>query len=286
MTEILNCARSTYPLPFAPMEPSPQPEAAPRRPRYPWLKLAILVAATAAGQAMLIPIVRYAGPHVSARDSQIALAIMLILLASLPIGLAVIPGLGLPGTVLLDRLLRRETVREKIRPLLRRAAVLAIVSFAVSLPMLPLRLRTIGAPDKAQMSRVLALPALGLTILSGVGAGLQEEIMFRLGLLSVFIWILARAARIRGPVMNRTAIIWIANLAQAYLFGLMHQALALTGSVGSFSTLGALVDPRTVVGIVFGYAAIRYGLETAIATHVLFDESIFIIATVAPLVVR
>ncbi len=268
------------------MEPSPQAEAAPPRRRYPRLKLAILIGAIVAGQAMVIPVARYAGPRVSTRDAQIALVVVSILLATVPLSLAVIPDLGLPGAVLLDRMLGRQTVRGKIRPLLVRAVVLALVSFAVSFPILPLRLRVVGGPDQARLSRVLAPRALGLTMLSGVGAGLQEEIMFRLGLLSVFIWILARTARIRGPVTDRRAILWIANLAQAYLFGLMHQALALTGSVGNFSMLGALVDPRTVVAIVFGYAAIRYGLETAIATHVLFDESIFVAATLWPLLFR
>jgi hypothetical protein len=268
------------------MESTPHAQAVRARRRYPWLKLAILIGTIVAGQAMVIPVARYAGPQVSTRDAQIALAVVSILLATVPLSLIVIPGLGLPGTVLLDRMLKGETVREKIRPLFVRAVALAIVSFAVSFPMLPLRLRIVGAPDRAQMSRVLAPGALGLTMLSGLGAGLQEEIMFRLGLLTVFIWILARGARVRGPVTDRRAILWIANLAQAYLFGLMHQALALTGSVGNFSMLGALVDPRTVIAVVFGYAAIRYGLETAIATHVLFDESIFVLATLWPLLFR
>ncbi len=254
--------------------------------RYPWLKLAILYAAVVGGQLMVVPVALYAGPSVSIRTARITLFALLGLLATVPASLAVLPALGLPGTPMLDRLLKRESLRGELGPAFIRAMLLAIASFAVAMPMLPLRWRLLGTPHLGTASRAFTIHALGMTALSAAGAGIQEEIVFRLGLLTILVWIFARAARARAPVANHRVILWLANLAQAYVFGLMHQALGLTGSIGGFSMLGAAVDPRTMVALVLGYGALSYGIETAIIAHVLFDESIFLIVTLLPLVAR
>jgi hypothetical protein len=267
------------------MERDPQPIGASVRPRYPWLKLAILYAAIVAGQLMVIPVGIKAGPRVSPQDLRIALLVALILFATVPLSVAAIPGLGLPGTPLLDRLLRREALGGTMAKSAVRAAILTGISFAVAIPILALRSHMPGLRGGRGngLSPAFTPGVLGLAMLSGLGAGIQEEILFRLGLLTVLVWVLARAARIRGPVTSRTAILWIANLAQAYVFGLMHQALGLTGSIGKFSALGAAIDPRTAIALVFGYGAIRYGVETAAIAHILFDESIFLVVAIIPI---
>ena len=40
-----------------------------------------------------------------------------------------------------------------------------------------------------------------------------------------------------------------------------------------------MLEPRTVGGVILGYAYIRYGLESAIMTHALGDALIFVLLT-------
>lgn len=266
------------------MEPSPHPpdtDVPPRR--YPWGKLALLYATVIAGEIMIVPIARYAGPKLSHQTEQIALLSLLALFAILPLGLAAVPRLGIPGTPLLDRWMRREPTPGALRSTMLRGFVLMLVCFAAASAMLPFRWDFL-VDHSPHVSPAFSLSTLPIALLSAVGAGFEEEILYRLGLLSVIVWIVARVTRTSGDVSGRWGTLWVAIIAQAYVFGLMHQALGLTGTVGGFSLVGALVDPRTMVALVLGYATLSYGLETAIATHIFYDASIFVIATLLPFV--
>lgn len=259
------------------------PESFQPRRRYPWGKLFLLYATVIAGEIMIVPIARYAGPKLSHQTEQIAVFSLLGLFAILPLGLAAVPRLGIPGTPILDRWMRREPTPGALRSTMLRGLVLMLVCFAAASVMLPFRWDFL-VDHSGRVSPAFGLNALPIALLSAVGAGFEEEILYRLGLLSMITWIVARVTGASGRVSERWGVLWAAIIVQAYVFGLMHQALGLTGTVGGFSLVGALVDPRTMVALVLGYAALRYGLETAIATHVFYDVSIFVVAVLLPFV--
>jgi hypothetical protein len=110
-------------------------------------------------------------------------------------------------------------------------------------------------------------------LLASFYGALDEEILMRLGvmsLLALLLRTLVRAAgRSRAPLPS--GVFWTANLAAAILFGLGH--LPATAALAPLTT--ALVIRAVVlngsVGIVFGALFRRYGLEWAMISHFAAD---------------
>jgi len=99
---------------------------------------------------------------------------------------------------------------------------------------------------------------------------LDEEILMRLGVLSLLALAFRALARMRGQ--NRelalpTSVFWAANIVAAVLFGLGH--LPATAALAPLSV--ALVVRAVVLngtaGLVFGELYRRYGLEWAMTSH-------------------
>jgi hypothetical protein len=235
-------------------------------------KLGILIALAIAGQF----IARWIGSryvtNLSAPAQNASVAIDLILLASVPFGFFLAPRLSLPGTPLLDRWMRREPVGPEFNRTLYRSLVLALISLiaALAVSLLPhARVHTEG---------INAPIPLAFDILLAIAAALREEIEFRLGLLTVLAWLINQASRALFSG-GRTVSLWIANLIQAMAFGALHQIAGFAGRTSTLSLTGVMLEPRTVGGVILGYAYIRYGLESAIMTHALGDALIFVLLT-------
>ena len=120
------------------------------------------------------------------------------------------------------------------------------------------------------------------TLLSALSAGIGEEIGFRLGLLTILIWVVGwlwhdDVGRIK-PVG-----FWLANLVVAVLFGAFH----LTNLSAAGLPLIAGLVIRAIFGngllaLAFGWLYQRYGLESAMFTHFLLDVFLYVLL---PLVV-
>ncbi len=123
-----------------------------------------------------------------------------------------------------------------------------------------------------------------LTPLAGLGgslmAGVIEEIEFRLGAMTLLVWVGAWLTRRRPPAAG---IVWTANLLVAVVFGLLHLSNVLI--IGGPITVGTVVYVLLANGlaaVVFGWLYWRYGLESAIASHIVLD----IMLHVVPLLLR
>jgi hypothetical protein len=99
---------------------------------------------------------------------------------------------------------------------------------------------------------------------------LDEEILMRLGLLSVLALILRSVTRLfgaNGEVPLPASVFWMANIAAAVLFGLGHlPATAALAPLTPVLVVRAIVLNGTV-GLLFGALYRRYGLEWAMASH-------------------
>jgi hypothetical protein len=111
-------------------------------------------------------------------------------------------------------------------------------------------------------------------LLASFYGALDEEILMRLGLLSLIALGLRTVARARGRGREKalsTSIFWIANITTAVLFGLGHLP-----ATSALVPLTPILVVRAIVlngaaGIVFGGLFRRYGLEWAMVSHFAVD---------------
>lgn len=123
-------------------------------------------------------------------------------------------------------------------------------------------------PMMPKPQRPLADPPAWTGLLASAGAGIQEEIWFRLGIMTALVWLGTRLVRRTTPGAGA---VWTANLLAALLFGAIHipQAVLFYGPstlVASYTILG-----NAIPGMVFGWLYWRYGLVTAIISHFAAD---------------
>jgi hypothetical protein len=109
--------------------------------------------------------------------------------------------------------------------------------------------------------------------LASFGAGIEEEIEWRLGVMTVLAWGIAKSSGSTDTWVFMTAI-----TVAAVGFGAVHLRLAAKIS-GSLSTIVVLetVLLNTLVGIVFGVLYWRWGLEHAMVAHFCADIVIHVI---------
>jgi hypothetical protein len=114
--------------------------------------------------------------------------------------------------------------------------------------------------------------------LAAVGARLSEEIMFRLSVFAIFIWLFRLTLRDRTDRPSRAAL-WCATIMQAYVFGLAHLILrpATLPKMRAPISIAGLVAPQTWVGILLGRLYLRRGLEATMIAHAMIDLGLFLL---------
>lgn len=202
----------------------------------------------------------------------------LMALAAVVLGLAVYQHTALPNAPLLERWLYRDQAKPKeALPIWRPALIATALTLAIA-ALLNVIAAHLGHADKlfstlhsksiphATLVKVWAMYSIAL-----VGAPIEEEIHFRLGLVSILVWLLALA----WPRADRRGVrlLWIPIILVGIYFGYAHVVENLeTAQVGNIY-LSTLIAPQTWAGIIFGYVFCTYGLETAILTHFITDAS-------------
>jgi hypothetical protein len=113
----------------------------------------------------------------------------------------------------------------------------------------------------------LPLPPAWIGILGFAGAAINEEIWFRLALMSGTAWVCSRVTTQTGWCV----VIWVANVLAATTFAAFH--LPSSAAIHPFTppviTLGMLT--RGLGGTVFGWLYWRHGLLAAMIGHLVGD---------------
>lgn len=180
-------------------------------------------------------------------------------------------GLGLP---ILEAKIQDEPVGQKIKALLLPSILLGIIGSVVvilldALVFNPLLIAELG--DKfATLDQEALQPAAWKGLLASFYGGINEEILLRLGLMSVLVW-LGRFVSKTEEGLPSLAILWIANVLAAILFGLGH--LPATAALFPLTPLVILraISLNGLIGIAFGYLYFRHGLEAAMLSHFTAD---------------
>lgn len=118
-------------------------------------------------------------------------------------------------------------------------------------------------------------PPVLASLLASLGAGISEEIVFRLGVMSFIVMLLQSIGNASSPA---TATIWAGNIITALLFGLAHLPLASNLFELTANDVVALLVLNGVASVAYGWVFWRYGLLMAMVTHFFADVVIHVIA--------
>jgi len=188
-------------------------------------------------------------------------------------------GLGLP---FIEGWVDKKPLVGKFEKVALTALVAAVVLTAIGIGVRLLTAPMILAEFEVQNIPFSALgestqsPWWGL-LMGALSAGIAEEVGFRLGLLTILIWMIGW---IWHDETSRTKPIgfWIANLLVAILFGAFHLL--------NLSTLGLPLIAGLVIRAIFGNGLLAlgfgwlywtYGIESAILTHFILDVILYVI---------
>jgi membrane protease YdiL (CAAX protease family) len=131
-----------------------------------------------------------------------------------------------------------------------------------------------GAVQKDALIPELNNPNALEWILRCLSAALTEEIAFRFGLMSLFVWIIRQV--MTSASIDRASL-WTGNLLSALLFAVAHFPQLELERYG-LTLLIPFVASSTGTGMIMGWLFMRYGLVSAMAGHLVVD----LVANVAP----
>jgi len=187
-------------------------------------------------------------------------------------------GLGAP---ILEAYLARQKVTARVKAILVPSIILGILA---SLVVIGLDVIVFGPALVAELGKtaeVLSQPSVHPPAWQGLLAsfygGIDEEIVMRLFLLSLLAF-LGKFVSHTADGRPTLAVLWIANIITAVLFGLGHLP-----ATGALLPITPLLVARAVVlsglaGIAFGYLYWTRGLESAILSHFSADIVLHVIA--------
>ncbi|HET9914604.1 MAG TPA: CPBP family intramembrane glutamic endopeptidase [Anaerolineales bacterium] len=174
------------------------------------------------------------------------------------------------GTPILDSVTRGEPIADKVRAILPLSIILGVIGTLIILGLeffyfLPSMLKELGDTASA-LNLQTSQPAAWKGLLASFYGGIAEEIQLRLLVMSFFVWL----GRFISKTMDgkpTAAVVWIANILAAVLFGLGHLP-----TIALLVPLTPIVIARAVVlngllGIVFGWLYWKRGLEAAMISH-------------------
>jgi hypothetical protein len=124
------------------------------------------------------------------------------------------------------------------------------------------------APSLPQELGQTPVPPWWQSLFASLSAGVTEELMLRLGVMTLLVWIGTKLVRRDSP---SPGVVWTANAVAALAFGALHLPLAAT-----LAPLTTMMVVRTLVlngiaGMAFGWQYARVGLIAAMVTHASAD---------------
>jgi hypothetical protein len=116
-------------------------------------------------------------------------------------------------------------------------------------------------------------------LLRCLSAALTEEIFFRLGLLTLFVWAISYVARRPAP---GTVSLWAGNLLVAPIFAAAHLPHILAVGSADWNLLLPIVLFSCFASMVMGWVYIRYGLVSAVVAHFVGDLVVYVMPRLLP----
>jgi membrane protease YdiL (CAAX protease family) len=124
--------------------------------------------------------------------------------------------------------------------------------------------KTLGAWAPSALVASMPEPEWWKGLLASFYGGISEEMLCRLFLVSLLVWLGARMLHASSP---RAGIYWAAIVIAAVLFGIGHLPTLAQATTLNAANVSRVIGLNALCGIVFGWLFWRRGLEHAIAAH-------------------
>lgn len=168
------------------------------------------------------------------------------------------------GAPLIESIFSKEKIKEF--SLSQKNSLLSIV-FSVILAVVILILHKL-VRDLYPVTSIIDRPSKIYYVIVSFSAGITEEIMFRLGLMSLIITVIQL---FKKKVKPSNSVVWVSIIITAIFFGLIHLPLSQNFSKLSTVTVSATMIGNLITGSFFGYVYWKRGLLVAITSHIIWD---------------
>ncbi|MDG5491317.1 CPBP family intramembrane glutamic endopeptidase [Psychroserpens sp. SPM9] len=122
--------------------------------------------------------------------------------------------------------------------------------------------------DYFPVTSIIERPAKPFYAIVSFSAGITEEIMFRLGLMSLIVVVIQRFKKETKPLAS---VVWVSIIITALCFGLMHLPLSKNFSNLTLVTVSSTMIGNLITGSFFGWVYWKRGLLAAIIVHIVWD---------------
>ena len=258
----------------------PSPTATPS-PGYPWRIFWLLLVASVLGVAAVLPYIFAIFPKIISSaplPMSMPVAILVQLMESalmfaalIALGLLLARKVGIELPLLQWWLygkgngIPRNSFREPILSGIAGAALTLLIFYTIFLSRIP----------EWPVAAEAALPIWKRFLACFYGA-INEEILGRLFVFSLVLWLLRKIARAK-PGRTGRVIFWIANLIVAVLFAIGHIPAAKLLMQITPLVIIALVAMNGGLSLIFGYLCWKRGLEAAMLAHFSADITLHVI---------
>jgi hypothetical protein len=251
--------------------------------RFSWRTLGMVLAVAAPTSLLLIPfsmtlLGQGDGPEIPLWMLVVGTLIQGVVVAAITggLGLWLGPKVGLGAPDLRGMLHGEPGSGRRVLSALPLAAGLGVafgvVALALEAGFVPL------LPEAVQRSfEEASIPPPWEGFLASIGAGVNEEILFRLGLMTLFVFLGAKL--LRQGERPAAGVLWTAMVLATLLFGAVHlpQAAALGGGLPA-SLVAFVLLGNGLGGVVFGWLYWKRGLVAAVTAHFAADIVLHVIA--------
>jgi membrane protease YdiL (CAAX protease family) len=197
-----------------------------------------------------------------------------IALAAIGLWLATLTGLGAP---LLDNWTRGLSVAGRLRAMLPAPIGVGILVGVLGI-VIPLAAQSLLAP--AAQNSPAPNPPAWQGLLASFSAGVTEEVLLRLFVMTLLAWLGGLLSR-RPNGQPTMAVIWVANVLAALLFGAAHLPAQAAITPLTPMVVAAVIGLNALGGVFFGWMYASRGLESAMISHASAD---IVVHVLVPLV--
>jgi membrane protease YdiL (CAAX protease family) len=118
---------------------------------------------------------------------------------------------------------------------------------------------------------------LWLGAIGALAGAVREEIIYRMGLMTLLVWLGARLLRQTKP---SAGLVWVANILTSLAFGAQHfssDGAVLSGHISPVAFAALVITYHGIAGLVFGWLYWRRGALAAMTGHFVTDMVISVL---------
>ena len=235
---------------------------------YPWRLFFVLLAGSLLGVLALLPYLTVViRPMLAAHPLRLPLPLIVLIQGTINFGVAIGLGLLLARKIGLGAPFLEAWLYGRPVPAGRGLVLISCVTgIGLGLVTLALLRSPLGAALTALPIATEDAMPIWKRFMACFYGGLCEEILMRLFLLSLAMWLLGKLWKAQSGFPSPAAF-WIANLLVAVVFGAAHLPLAAQLTALTPSLVTVVISLNGIVALGFGYLYWKRGLESAILAH-------------------